>query len=63
MRAVRYDGADRMHLFIAGPNAFTFFLGQRQTAVGPIRLYEFDFDGSRRSYTAALTLPVQNATP
>jgi SMODS-associated and fused to various effectors sensor domain len=64
VRAVRYDGADRTHLFIAGPNAFTFFLGQRQTALGPIRLYEFDFDGSRgRSYTAALTLPLQNATP
>jgi hypothetical protein len=35
MRAVRYDGADRTHLFIAAPNAFTFFLGQRQTALGP----------------------------
>jgi hypothetical protein len=49
-------------LFIAAPNAFTFFLGQRQTAPGSVRLYEFDFDGGRgRSYTTALTLPLNNA--
>jgi SMODS-associated and fused to various effectors sensor domain len=40
----------------AAPNAFTFFLGQRQTALGAVSLYEFDFQGERgRSYTAALT--------
>jgi hypothetical protein len=47
------------HLFIAGPNAFTFFLGQRQPAIGSVSLYEFDFEGGRgRSYVPALTLPV-----
>ena len=37
------------------------YFGQRQTALGTVRLYEFDFDGSRgRSYTAALTLPLDD---
>jgi hypothetical protein len=59
IRAARIGGAGLMHLFIAAPNAFTFFLGQRQTILGPVRLYEFDFDGGRdRSYTPALTLPL-----
>lgn len=48
-----------VHIFIAAPNAFTFFLGQRQPALGRVRLYEFDFEGSRdRSYTPSLTLPL-----
>ena len=37
----------RSHLFIAGPNAFTFFLGQHQQALGPVSSYEWDFDGQR----------------
>ena len=64
VRSFGSDGGAYTHLFIAGPNAFTFFLGQRQAALGPVRFYEFDFDASRgHSYTAALTLPVQNAIP
>ena len=48
-----------IHLFIAAPNGFTFFLGQRQPALGRVTLYEFDFEGGReRSYVPALTLPV-----
>jgi len=48
-----------VHLFVAGPNAFAFFLGQHQLAMGPMCLYEFDFDGTRdRSYRASLTLPI-----
>lgn len=59
IRAARADGASVTHLFIAAPNAFTFFLGQRQTVLGPVHLYEFDLDGGRnRSYTPALSLPV-----
>jgi hypothetical protein len=55
--AVKADGTGRTHLFIAAPNAFSFFLGQRQTALGSVGLYEFDFDGGRdHSYVAALTL-------
>ena len=49
IRRVRESGAvkGRMHLFIAGPNAFTFFLGQHQQALGPVSSYEWDFDGQR----------------
>jgi CBASS immunity sensor of nucleotide second messenger signals len=47
------------HLFIAAPNSFTFFFGQRRRMLGQVRLYEFDFDGQReRSYMPALTLPL-----
>lgn len=47
------------HLFIAAPNTLTFFVGQRQVALGPTRLYEFDFDGGRDgSYRPSLTLPI-----
>lgn len=58
VRSAMADGQGLVHLFIAAPNAFTFFLGQRQTVLGRVRLYEFDFDGGRgRSYAPALTLP------
>lgn len=64
VRAAQADGASITHLFIAAPNAFTFFLGQRQAALGSVRLYEFDFDGSRgRSYAPALSLPIAFTTP
>lgn len=57
---VRASGrAGRVHLFVAGPNAFTFFLGQHQPLLGPTTLYEFDFEGARgRSYVASLALPL-----
>ena len=32
---------------MAGPNAFAFFLGQNQPAMGPVIVYEFDFEGGR----------------
>jgi hypothetical protein len=52
--------AAMVHLFIAAPNGFSFFLGQRQPVLGRVRLYEFDFEGGRDwSYTPALTLPVR----
>jgi hypothetical protein len=48
-----------VHLFIAAPNAFTFFLGQHQAALGRVCLYEFDFEGGRSgSYQLSLTIPV-----
>ena len=47
------------HIFVAAPNAFTFFLGQQQSVLGRVRLYEFDFEGGRGgSYSASLTLPI-----
>ncbi len=49
------------HLFIAGPGAFTFFLGQRQPGLGRVVLYEFDFEGTRSgSYEPSLSLPIKN---
>ncbi|MCU0733176.1 MAG: SAVED domain-containing protein [Hyphomonas sp.] len=63
VRAARTTSKGPIHLFIAAPNAFTFFLGQRQPAMGSIRLYEFDFEGVRdRSYTPALNLPIAATT-
>jgi hypothetical protein len=41
------ESLGRIHLFIAGPGAFAFYLGQRQVALGPTTLCEFDFEGSR----------------
>ena len=50
--------AHRIHLFMAVPGAFSFFLGQRATAIGAVTLYEFDFDGANGGgYEASLSLP------
>lgn len=47
------------HLFVAAPNALTFYLGQHHLLMGRVRLYEFDFDGAQGgSYKPSLTLPV-----
>lgn len=63
VRAAGARLAGTIHLFITAPNAFTFFLGQRQAAMGRIRLYEYDFEGARdRSYSPALTLPVTDGS-
>lgn len=49
VRQMRAEGwpAGRLHIFIAAPNGFVFFLGQNQQALGPVALYEWDFDGMR----------------
>lgn len=48
-----------IHLFVAAPNALTFFLGQRRALLGRVTLYEFDFEGTwTRSYRPSLTLPL-----
>ena len=53
------SGVAPVHLFIAAPNAFTFFLGQRQPGLGKIMLYEFDFEGMQGGgYRPSLTLPI-----
>lgn len=46
--AVRSQGhrASPVHVFVAGPNGFAFFLGQ-QLAIGPTCVYEWDFEGQR----------------
>jgi hypothetical protein len=58
LRSALPKPSSTLHLFIAAPNAFTFFLGQRQSALGSVHLYEFDFDGQRdRSYRRSIILP------
>jgi hypothetical protein len=43
-----HDGRQRTtHIFIAGPNAFAFFLGQHHIAIGSTAVYEWDFEGRR----------------
>lgn len=50
VKAMRPIFGATLHFFIAGPNAFSFFMGQHRDAMGPVALYEFDFkraiDGS-----------------
>lgn len=47
-----------LHLFIAAPNTFTFFLGQRQPSLGKTMMYEYDFEGANGGgYKASLSLP------
>ena len=47
----------RVHLFIAAPNGFTFFLGQHHKALGPATVYEWDFEGERGgSYSPGLSI-------
>lgn len=57
IRQMRDAGPVRVHIFIAGPNGFTFFLGQQQQAIGPVALYEWDFEGlCGRTYMPSLTI-------
>lgn len=61
IRAMRRAAPDsRVHLFMAALGAFSFLLGQRQTAIGLLTLYEFDFEGGTwRLVSAVASLPVR----
>lgn len=62
IRASRSHGDSAAHVFIAGPNALTFFLGQHQPLLGTIVLYEYDFEGMFGGrYTASLRFPLTRA--
>lgn len=51
-------GIGRVHLMGAAPNALMFFLGRMGRSLGPITLYEFDFDAPLLgAYSPALRLP------
>ena len=55
----RHANRPSLHLFIAAPNAVTFFLGQRQAGFGKTTLYEYDFEGANAGgYKPSLSLPV-----
>lgn len=48
-----------VHLFVAAPNTFAFFLGQRQPSIGRVTMYEYDFEGlNGGGYRASLSLPI-----
>ena len=54
----RFGRDASVHLFIAGPNGFTFFLGQNHKSFGPATVYEWDFEGLRSGgYSPGLTTP------
>lgn len=62
-RAKRKAGerAGNVHLFVAAPNAFSFFLGRFGKQLGRITLYEFDFDNLRTgTYAPSISLPFSN---
>ncbi|MBW8464314.1 SAVED domain-containing protein [Acidovorax sp.] len=55
----RIEHRPPLHLFIAAPNAFTFFLGQRQPSLGKTALYEYDFERANGGgYRPSLSLPI-----
>ncbi|NYF77986.1 SAVED domain-containing protein [Granulicella arctica] len=60
--AIGFSG--RVHLFLAVPNGFAFFLGQRLKPAGRVILYEYDFEGlNGGSYEPSLGLPVGSRNP
>jgi hypothetical protein len=50
LRAARPAVGTTVHVFVSGPNAFTFALGRNRAAMGSVVLYEFDFE---RRYDAS----------
>ena len=47
-----------LHLFFAAPNGLAFFTGRLARSLGPIYLYEHDFEsGTPGAYQAAISLP------
>ncbi|MBD9395351.1 SAVED domain-containing protein [Acidovorax sp. ACV01] len=46
-----------LHLFMAAPYSFAFFLGRHIKVLRPVTLYEFDFEGERGGgYVSSLTM-------
>lgn len=53
----------RLHLFVAAPNAFSFYLGRHVHSLKPLTLYEFDFDAAKHgTYEPSLHYPDNSAT-
>lgn len=52
-----------LHIFIAAPNAFVFFLGQMARGFGRCMIYEYDFDSNNPgAYQPSITLPPTPST-
>ena len=48
----------QLHVFGAVPNGLMFFLGRLAHSLGPIQLYEHDFENNQSSrYRQSLSLP------
>jgi hypothetical protein len=46
-----------VHIFAACPNSFLFYLGQNSQGIGPVVVYEFDFDhNGNKSYFPSFTI-------
>jgi hypothetical protein len=59
IREARAGARTTTHIFIAGPNGFTFFLGQHQPLLGTTVLYEYDFEGENGGgYAPSLRFPI-----
>lgn len=57
IRKHRIPGNRTLHLFIAGPNGFSFLLGQHCHGLGKLITYEYDFDsGAIGKYEPAIEL-------
>ncbi|WEK35960.1 MAG: SAVED domain-containing protein [Candidatus Pseudobacter hemicellulosilyticus] len=55
----KIKGVGKVHIFMAAPNAFSFYLGQHAHPLGSLTLYEYDFHRLRDgSYHPAITLPM-----
>lgn len=47
-----------LHLFIAAPNSFVYFLGQNREGLGKVQMYEFDFSNEKSGgYIPSVSLP------
>lgn len=52
------ERSSRLHIFVSGPNAFVFFLGQLAHSFGGCLIYEYDFEtNAAGAYMAAISLP------
>jgi hypothetical protein len=59
----RAERLGSLHLFIAAPNGFSFFLGRHARALGRCHLYEYDFDTNEpAAYRPSLSFPETEVT-
>ena len=56
------DRAGPLHIFFAAPNGLAFFMGRLSRSLGPIALYEHDFEsGTPGAYQASISLPISDS--
>lgn len=59
IRGLKVDNPDAVvHVFAACPNSFLFYLGQNHQGIGPVVVYEFDFDRQgNKTYQPSFEIP------